>query len=148
MAKTVIGMMDRVDEARAAVRELVSSGIQPDDIGFMANERHALTGTAALNEAEGVDAHSGLMDSLERLGLPEEQARRYAEGVRRGGILVTVAASSDAEADRAISIMQERGPVIEEKPRPKPASRGLYRGPERRSSTRRWLGEERRRRAA
>src|SRR2546425_12644516 len=53
MAKTVIGLMDNLDEARAVVRELVESGIPRDDIGFMANQKHDLPGTAHLNEGEG-----------------------------------------------------------------------------------------------
>ena len=48
MAQTVIGLMDNLDDAREVVRELVASGIARDDIGFMANRKHELPGTAHL----------------------------------------------------------------------------------------------------
>jgi hypothetical protein len=54
MAKTVIGLIDNLGEAQAAVRELVESGIAQEDVGFMADQRHELPGTAYLNESEGM----------------------------------------------------------------------------------------------
>ena len=44
------------------------------------------------------------------MGVPEEEAGYYAEGVRRGGTLVSVR-TSDNMAARAIQIMDEFGPV-------------------------------------
>jgi uncharacterized protein (TIGR02271 family) len=162
MAKTVIGLMDNLGEAQAVVRDLVDSGIEREDIGFMANEKHSVPSSAALNESEGSHAASGalagagagaaiggiaglalslaplaipgigpilaagpiaaaltgaglgavtggLIGGLTNLGVPEEEAHYYAEGVRRGGILVTVAAESDAQAERAVHIMKRHG---------------------------------------
>jgi uncharacterized protein (TIGR02271 family) len=165
MAKTVVGMMENINEAQAVVRDLVSSGIRREDIGFMANEKHSsVRSTAELNESEGGDAASGalagagagaalgglgglllavaplaipgigpiiaagpiaaaltgagigavaggLIGGLTNLGVPEEEAHYYAEGVRRGGILVTVAANDDAQAGRAVEIMKRHGAV-------------------------------------
>jgi len=49
------------------------------------------------------------------LGIPEEQAHYYAEGIRRGGSLVTVRAS-DRDTNRAHDIMDRYNPVnIEER---------------------------------
>jgi uncharacterized protein (TIGR02271 family) len=44
------------------------------------------------------------------MGVPEEQAGYYAEGVRRGGALLTVEAE-DQEADRVSSLMNRYNPV-------------------------------------
>jgi uncharacterized protein (TIGR02271 family) len=52
----------------------------------------------------------GLIGALTNLGVPEEEAQYYAEGVRRGGVLVTVE-TSDADADRAADIMRRHGAV-------------------------------------
>ena len=52
----------------------------------------------------------GLIGALTDLGVPEEEAHYYAEGVRRGGALVTVDAADDM-ADRAADIMQRYGAV-------------------------------------
>jgi len=165
MAKTVVGMMESIDEAQAVVRDLVSAGIRREDIGFMANEKHAVPGSAALNESEG-QSHAasgalagagagaalgglgglllaaaplaipgigpiiaagpiaaaltgagigavagGLIGGLTNLGVPEDEAHYYAEGVRRGGILVTVAAEDEALADKAVGIMRQHGAI-------------------------------------
>ncbi|MGI6207818.1 MAG: DUF2382 domain-containing protein [Anaerolineae bacterium] len=55
-------------------------------------------------------AAGGLVGALVSAGLPEEEARAYAEGVRRGGTLVTVNTSDEA-ADRAADIMRRYSPV-------------------------------------
>jgi hypothetical protein len=226
MAKTVVGLTDNVDDAQNVVRELVGSGIERGDIGFMANQKHSIPGSADLNESEGSkgnnagnDAASGalagagtgaalgglaglllaaaplaipgigpiiaagpiaaalagagigavtggVIGSLTDLGVPEQEAHYYAEAVRRGGILVTVAAESDAQADIAAGIMRENGAVdIDQRAaewkkqgwagrfdadtqRKQPLRGNAYSGPERRrKAALRWTGEERRKAA-
>lgn len=51
----------------------------------------------------------GLIGGLVSKGVPEEDAHVYAEGLRRGGTLITVNADSDALADRAVEIMKRHG---------------------------------------
>ena len=63
-----------------------------------------LTG-AAIGAAAG-----GIIGALTHLGVPKDQAEYYAEGVRRGGTLVTVSAS-DEDAQRAVDIMNGAGAV-------------------------------------
>src|SRR5215210_3852766 len=134
MSKTVIGLMDNISEAQDVVKDLVASGIDRNDIGFMANQKHAVPESAQLNEGEGSRAASGaltgagpiaaaltgagigavaggLIGGLTDLGVPEEEAHYYAEGVRRGGILVTVAAETDSEAETAVNVMRRHGAV-------------------------------------
>lgn len=52
----------------------------------------------------------GLLGALVDMGIPEEQAGYFAEGVRRGGTLVTVKVE-DADARRAAEILDRYGPV-------------------------------------
>jgi hypothetical protein len=52
----------------------------------------------------------GLVGSLADAGVPADDAQAYAEGVRRGGTLVTVAARNE-DAPRAIQIMDRHNPV-------------------------------------
>lgn len=161
MAKTVIGLFSNMNEAQNVVRDLVASGIERDDIGFMANEKQAAP-AAADTSREGSDVASGalagagtgaaiggvaglalalaplaipgigpivaagpiaaaltgagigavaggLIGGLTKLGVPEEHAHYYAEGVRRGGILVTVAADDEREAEAAVAILRRHG---------------------------------------
>ena len=208
MSKTVIGLMDDIDNAQAVVKDLIAAGIDGGDIGFMANQRHAIPPSAHLNESEGGAASGalagagagaavggiaglalavaplaipgigpilaagpiiaaltgaglgavagGLIGSLTDMGVPEAQAHYYAEAVRRGGILVTVAAESQAQVDDAVAVMKRHGAVdIEEraaqwkkqgwKGRFEPDA--AYRGPERRSASGPYSGVERRKAA-
>src|SRR5687768_8863649 len=65
-------------------------------------------GTALASTAVGAGlgaAAGGLVGALVGVGIPEEDANVYAEGVRRGGALVTVTADSDSDADRAADIL-------------------------------------------
>lgn len=69
----------------------------------------AALGSTALGAGIGAAA-GGLLGGLIGAGVPEEDANYYAEGVRRGGSLVTVS-SSDDMAERAYDIMQRHGAV-------------------------------------
>ncbi|HEX8129130.1 MAG TPA: DUF2382 domain-containing protein [Pyrinomonadaceae bacterium] len=66
---------------------------------------------AAIIAGAGIGATAGgLISGLTRLGVPEEDANYYAEGVRRGGTLISVDAS-DEQAERAVAIMKQHGAV-------------------------------------
>ncbi|HEX8634648.1 MAG TPA: YsnF/AvaK domain-containing protein [Pyrinomonadaceae bacterium] len=66
---------------------------------------------AAIIAGAGIGATAGgLISGLTRLGVPEEDANYYAEGVRRGGTLISVDAA-DEQAERAVSIMKRHGAV-------------------------------------
>lgn len=70
---------------------------------------------AALTGAGVGAVAGGLIGALTSAGVPEEHARYYEEGVRRGGTLVTVSAS-DTDADEVMEIMNRHNPVdIEER---------------------------------
>ena len=53
----------------------------------------------------------GVASGLMYHGVPEAEAHFYAEGVHRGGMLVTVNAQSDELAARALDIMKRHGAV-------------------------------------
>jgi len=55
-------------------------------------------------------ALGGLTGALVGAGVPEHDAHAYAEGVRRGGALVTVRASED-EVNRIVDILDDEGTV-------------------------------------
>jgi uncharacterized membrane protein len=66
-------------------------------------------GSTALGAGIGAAA-GGLIGALVGMGIPEEDAHFYAEGVKRGGVLVTVQASDD-RANEALSIMRRSNAV-------------------------------------
>jgi hypothetical protein len=86
MAKTVVALIHDLDEAQSVGHDLVASGIQREDIGFRGNEEHAVPSTAALNESEG-----------------------SVEDVSSDGIVVAIAAETDAQAQSAIQVMKRHG---------------------------------------
>jgi hypothetical protein len=53
----------------------------------------------------------GLIGGLTAKGIPEDDAHFYAEGVRRGAALITVAAKTDELARRALEILKSHGGV-------------------------------------
>ncbi|HUS07002.1 MAG TPA: hypothetical protein VMZ52_11920 [Bryobacteraceae bacterium] len=65
---------------------------------------------AALAGAGIGAAAGGLVGALTESGVPEEHAKYYAEGVRRGDVVVTVKADG-AQADRACEIMDNHHAV-------------------------------------
>jgi uncharacterized protein (TIGR02271 family) len=66
---------------------------------------------AAIIAGAGIGATAGgLISGLTRLGVPDEDAKHYAEGLRRGGTLVSVNAPDEGAA-RAVAIMKRHGAV-------------------------------------
>ena len=51
----------------------------------------------------------GLIGALISKGIPEQHAHAYAEGLRRGGTLVTVHAANDERVQRGVDVMKRRG---------------------------------------
>jgi hypothetical protein len=76
--------------------------------GPLATAVSALAGAGIGAVAGGVAG--GLLGALVDMGIPEEQAGYYSEGVRRGGTLV-VLQSDDMMHDRAVEIMNRYNPV-------------------------------------
>jgi uncharacterized membrane protein len=65
---------------------------------------------AALTGAGIGAAAGGLVGALTESGIPEEDAKNYAEGVRRGDVLVTVRAEG-AQSQRACDIMDNHNAI-------------------------------------
>lgn len=60
----------------------------------------------------------GLVGALVSAGLPKENARRYAEGVRRGGTLLLLRVDQGMSTDEAYRILRSHNPVdIDERSR-------------------------------
>jgi hypothetical protein len=76
--------------------------------GPLAVALSTLTGAGVGAVAGGVTG--GLLGALIGLGIPEEEAEYYAEGVRRGGVLLTVQAD-DFNTDQVIAVLNRHDPV-------------------------------------
>jgi hypothetical protein len=76
--------------------------------GPLAAALSALAGAGAGAVAGGVTG--GLLGALMDLGVPRETAEYYAEGVRRGGNLVTIN-TADHMTNRAVEILNRHHPI-------------------------------------
>jgi hypothetical protein len=76
--------------------------------GPLAAALSGLAGAGVGAVAGGVTG--GLIGALVDMGLPEEEAQYYSEGVRRGGTLLTVQ-TADHMADQARDVMNRYNPV-------------------------------------
>ncbi len=76
--------------------------------GPLAVALSTLTGAGVGAVAGGVTG--GLLGALIGLGVPEEEAEYYAEGVRRGGVLVTVQAD-DYNTDQITDVLNRHDPI-------------------------------------
>jgi uncharacterized membrane protein len=65
---------------------------------------------AGIGAASGA-VTGGVVAGLVDFGVPEDHATNYAEGIRRGGTLVTVHLDQDEWADRAQSVLNRFNPV-------------------------------------
>ncbi|WP_162144272.1 DUF2382 domain-containing protein [Methylocaldum szegediense] len=122
MMNTVVGLLESRSEAESVVHDLEREGIDRDHIHVMTSD---VEYERELGKTRGAGKESGLRFVLsklglleqrrEEIGLPAEDIRYYAEGVRRGGLLVTVE-TDEKHADRAAQILAEHGAVdIEER---------------------------------
>ena len=92
MASITAGLLETCAEAEAAMNDLVSNGFSRSDIGLKA------AGTGS----------DGLARELEGEGVPNADARLYAEGVQAGDALEP-AHVSDNRATMAQNIMDRHG---------------------------------------
>lgn len=100
--KTVIGILDNHQEAIELQNDLIKSGFRGDRINIVTNEPKEKSFSQRLKELFGAEE------------VPKEHQELYAEGVRRGGILVSVN-TDDKDADKAAQIMSRHSAVDIEK---------------------------------
>jgi len=114
--RTVTGLFDNYDDASDAVGELEAAGIPHSDIsivGKQAHDDHDHDSSRAAEDAAGgaglgavVGGAGGIVGALTESGVSESDAHVYAEGVRRGGTLVT-ARVDDALVTQAEAILRQ-----------------------------------------
>ena len=115
--QTIVALYDDPAAASRILSELTSAGFTRDDFW--------ISGSGAGGPARGrlsslgQDFGSGgnRVSALRRLGVPEHDAQVYAEGVRRGGVLL-VGVVDAGRSERALDVIERHGPTdIEERGR-------------------------------
>ncbi|UVF20698.1 YsnF/AvaK domain-containing protein [Microvirga terrae] len=107
--KLVTAFFDSRSDAEQAISRLHAAGIARDSIRLTPGDEDA--GTSRGTDTQSFpEASVGLWDSLRDLFLPDEDRHTYAEGLRRGGYLISVNAA-DADYERVIDILDDEGTI-------------------------------------
>jgi uncharacterized protein (TIGR02271 family) len=105
--RMVTAFFDNRNDAEDAVERLVDAGVSRDSIRFMPGDERDPpddAGASARTETRG------FWDNLGDWLLPDEDRSTYAEGLRRGGFLISVSASDD-QYERVIDILDDDGTI-------------------------------------
>jgi uncharacterized protein (TIGR02271 family) len=104
----VTAFFDSRSDAEQAIERLAEAGVPRDSIRFMpGDERDPIdndAGTATRRES------GSFWDSLGDWFLPDEDRGNYAEGLSRGGYLLSVEAT-DAQYERVLDILDDEGTI-------------------------------------
>ncbi len=115
---TVVALFETLPEAENAVDDLTAEGFDRSRVNVVtSNAAGDLDGYAAEDDAldadstgSGEGAAGSIVGGLVNAGVDEERAGSYAEGVRRGGTLITVETTA-ARTATAEDIMVRNGSV-------------------------------------
>lgn len=100
---SVSALFDSQDDAQRAVDRLIQAGVDMSRIRMDAGSTDTTTAQA--------DQGKGFWDSLGDLFMPDEDRYSYAEGLSRGGQLVTVSGLASDEYDLVLDILDDEGTV-------------------------------------
>ncbi len=100
---SVSALFDNQDDAHRAVDRLLEAGVDMKRIRMDAGGTDTTTAHA--------DQGKGFWDSLGDLFMPDEDRYSYAEGLSRGGQLLTVSGLNSAEYDAVLDILDDEGTV-------------------------------------
>ena len=105
--RMVTAFFDSRSDAEDAIERLADAGVPRDSIRFMPGDERDPPDDAG--DAARTEPH-GLWDSLGGLFLPDEDRGTYAEGLRRGGYLISVHVS-DEQYERVLDILDDEGTI-------------------------------------
>src|SRR5918998_4171735 len=103
--RTITAFFDSRQDASEAIERLGRAGIPRSSINIVEGADRS-QGASVSRDDEG----PGFWEALKDLFLPDEDRATYAEGLRRGGYIVTVQADS-THYDKAIDILDDEGTV-------------------------------------
>ena len=98
-SRTITALFDTRDAADRAIEDLEAAGIPRQHLSIL---------DAGGSAASGAAEPEGFWQSLKHLFLPEEDRHSYAEGLRRGGFMVSVDAD-EANYNRVLDILDRDG---------------------------------------
>jgi len=106
-SQTVTAFFDDRSAADNAVARLISAGVSRNNVRLVQGQSGGSTGGSMSHTSS---SEGGFLDALKDLFMPEEDRYTYAEGLRRGGYLVTVTTGT-ADYDRVLDILDDEGTI-------------------------------------
>lgn len=103
--RTIAALYHSSADADAARTELVAIGVVPEQISIVTEDSAT---TAQSDRVAGRER--GILGSLRDLFVPDDDADAYAEGIHRGGRLLTVRLAGE-NADQVMAILERHNPV-------------------------------------
>ena len=109
MSRTITAMYDSRSEAESARERLTASNIDADRVRIIDNQGGGVTGASGGNTAQSTEGQ-GFWAQMKELFVADEDRHSYAEGVSRGGFLLTAEVDED-DANRACEILEQSNSV-------------------------------------
>lgn len=109
--KTIVALFDDLPTARRVLDDLDAAGLRSGFtmMGAASARSTAMAGGTADFDTDYDDPRNRVA-VLERAGVPQDDAQIYAEGVRRGGVLV-MGRVDDRRCDDALDVIERHGSV-------------------------------------
>lgn len=110
--KTIVALYDDATPVERVLTELDQAGIPRSSFQIIGGSSTSSSISSTSDGVFGSDFGSAgnRVSSLTNLGVPESDAQIYAEGVRRGGVLL-VGRVADSSCGRALDIIERYDPV-------------------------------------
>ncbi len=107
--RTITAFYDSRSDAEAARDALVSAGVPASGISLRGAESGSAT-TSPTTTATSSSQDRGFWGSQSDLFMPDEDRHTYAEGMSRGGVLLTASVPAGLE-DEAVDVLERSGAV-------------------------------------
>lgn len=108
--RTITAFFDDRAEADRAIERLVSLGIPRERARLVAGNEGGATSRTGATSRSYEDQGTGFWAALKDLFLPDEDRNTYAEGLRRGGYLLSVSVGDDLY-EEALDILDDDGTI-------------------------------------
>ena len=109
----IISIFTQTDDAEGALNNLAETDFEPKNISVLMKtkeEAQAISDTSGVLTGTSIDE---LAEKLIKLGLPEKNAKKYEDAVRKGAVLIAVSTGSkDEEAAVRETLKDANGKLI------------------------------------
>lgn len=104
-AQTIAALFDSHADAERALQALVTAGTDREALSILRGDEVERTSDADQGQSEG-----GFLTALKGLFVPESEREAYAEGMRRGGAVLTAVVPED-QTSRVTALLRDQGAV-------------------------------------